>query len=198
MMGVCLLPTRMPPPRPEPPRGRPSRAQVQRYYTALRTYYAGEALREYAASQRVNNWRVLPDELPYLNSPNLGGSGGGRRLAENGTPSSMNALCRWIDRQTQTVDSIHHAYGQLTRDLPVYARIAWLRHVNLLSIEEITVIERLHERTVVRYLGVANLRLMAALEQAAGTKTGRRTSRRLSSQADTLEAEAWREAAQSA
>lgn len=183
----------MPPARPEPPKGRPTRAQVQRYYTALRTYYVGEALREYAQTLRVHDWRDVPDEIPYLSSPNLGASGGGRRLADNGTPSSMNALCQWIDHQTKTIDPIRYAYRQLSRDLPAYARIAWIRHVNLYDIDSIAAQEKLHKRTVLKYLEVANLRLAAALEQSAGTKTGRHESRRLSALADTLEAEVWRE-----
>lgn len=184
------MPHRFPPPEPDVLPRNPTRAQITRYQSRMNAWYVGQALRAYAETMKSHG-RIVSDDIPLLSSPSFEG-GGGRKLADNGTPSSMNAICHWIDRQNATVLPIKYAYRQLSRDLPVYARVAWLRHVRLHTIEEIATQENVTSRTVIRYLGVANLRLVAALRSAAGTKTGRTEARYLRDTADRLEAAAWR------
>lgn len=175
------MPRRYPPPEPNvPPRGA-TRLQIQRYHAQLHAWLVGESLRSYA-QELQRRMRDIPDDLPFLSSPVLD-SPGGRRLAENGTPATMDSLCAWIDRQAVTVSTMKRALQDLRKDQPLHAHAIWLRHVDLATVPEIAAELQLSERTVLRYLGIANLRLFAALCQAAGTKTGRNEARKLLAQA---------------
>ncbi|MGZ6281800.1 MAG: hypothetical protein ACXWQ5_00780 [Ktedonobacterales bacterium] len=185
------MPHRFTPAEPEPLPRAPTRAQIKRHETLMHAYLVGEALREYARHLVLLSRRELADDLPCLSSPNLSDGGGARRLAENGTPRSMDELCHWIDRQAHVLSSIKGGYTRLQFELPKHAEIAWLRHVDLLTIEEIAAIKKISTRTVIRYLGVANLYLMVALRNGGGTETSRKQARKLRREAEHHEALAW-------
>lgn len=183
------MPLRFPPAQPDPlPRGA-TVAQMQRFTAAYQAWLVGTALREYAKTLHTQSRNYIPDDLSLLPSPRYDSPSGGRRLNENGTPASMDEICAWIDREARTVRPIATGYHRLRDDLPRVASVVWLRHVDLCTIEEIAVREGLSQRTVLRYLGVAHLRLTAGMEYASGAK---RTARRLYRKADTAEAQVHR------
>lgn len=179
------MPLRFPPAQPEPLNRGATQAQIQRFHAAHQAWYVGTALREYARTLHTESRYYLPDDLSILSSPRYDSPSYGRRLAANGTPSSMDEICSWIDREARTVRPIAQGYLRLRDDLPVVATVVWRRHVDLWTIEEIAHAQHLSERTVLRYLGVAHLRLLAGMEYASGAKI---TARRLYRRADYAEA----------
>lgn len=179
------MPLRFPPDRPEDlPRGA-TQAQIQRFHAAYQAWYVGNALREYAKTLHTLSRHQIADELSLMSSPRYDQPSAGRRLAENGTPASMDEICSWIDHEARTVAPIARGYLRLKDDLPKIADVVWKRHVYLFTIEEIAAKNRISERTVLRYLGVAHLRLLAQIEYASGAKV---TARRLYRHADQAEA----------
>lgn len=187
------MPHRFAPAEPEPlPRGA-TRAQIKRYETLMHAYLVGEALREYARYRATSSRYELHDALPFLSSPSLGEGSGTRKLAENGTPRSMDELCHWIDQQERLVSVMRHGYTRLQLDLPKHADLAWLRHVDLLTVQEIAAAKHISERTVIRYLGVANMYLMASLRKAGSSEWSRKDARKLYRAAEQQEARAWRD-----
>lgn len=178
------MPLRFPPTEPTPPKRGSSPEQQKRYRQALHAWFVGNALREYAESLTAKG-RVIADDISIMSSPRLDSIGGGKRYNENGTPRSMDDVCASIDRQARVVAPVGKSYKELQVQKPRVATVVWMRHVSLLSIEEIADACDISTRTVIRFLGVANLYLMAAL---SGKQENGKTARQLVTQAERLSA----------
>jgi len=169
------LPLRFPPGQPEPLDRGATQAQFRRYQAAIQAYAIGTALREYAKTLHTDSRYHIPDDLSLLSSPRYDSPNFGRRLAQNGTPVSMEEICAYIDRQARTVAPISSGYKKLCLDLPEVARVLWLRHVMLWTVDEVAAECRISKRTVLRYLRIGHLRLKASMDFASGAKvTGRK------------------------